>query len=73
MSGRFWSGRRSRRSCLRGCPGEVHQRARLSGEELASLPFLIVGINGWNRLVVGFQTAPGSKDALFGLDKAGLK
>lgn len=58
-----------------GVPDEIYQRVRqqLSEEELASLSFLIVGINGWNRLGVAFRTEPGSKDALFGLDKAGLK
>lgn len=58
-----------------GVSDAVYQRVRaqLSEEELAKLSFLIVGINGWNRLGIGFRTEPGSKDAMFGLDKAGLK
>jgi len=35
-------------------------------------PFLNITINGWNRMSVAFQTTPGSCDAAFGLDKAGL-
>jgi AhpD family alkylhydroperoxidase len=58
-----------------GVPDAVYERVRqqLSEEELARLSFLIVGINGWNRLGIGFRSEPGSKDAMFGLDKAGLK
>ena len=47
-------------------------RAELSQEELADLSFLIVAINGWNRLSVAFRVVPGSADKLYGLDKAGL-
>lgn len=47
-------------------------RAQLSDEDLADLSFLIVAINGWNRLSVAFQAVPGSADKLYGLDKAGL-
>jgi len=50
--------------------GEV--RAELSEEEISDLTFLVVAINGWNRLNVAFRTVPGSMDAAFGLDKAGL-
>jgi hypothetical protein len=32
----------------------------------------VVAINGWNRLNVAFRNLPGSKDQMFGLDKAGL-
>lgn len=58
-----------------GVADEVFQRVRqqLSEEELSNLSFLIVSINGWNRLGVGFRSEPGSKDKMFGLDKAGLK
>ncbi|MFV0283363.1 MAG: carboxymuconolactone decarboxylase family protein [Castellaniella sp.] len=47
-------------------------RAHLSEKELADLSFLVVAINGWNRLGVAFQPVPGSADALYGLDRAGL-
>ena len=47
-------------------------RAELSQEELADLSFLIIAINGWNRLSVAFRVVPGSADKLYGLDKAGL-
>lgn len=41
-------------------------------EEWPLVDFWIITINGWNRLGVAFQTTPGSCDAAFGLDKAGL-
>lgn len=44
----------------------------LTEKEMSDLGYLIVVINGWNRLCVAFQTTPGSFDAAFGLDKAGL-
>jgi len=44
----------------------------LTEREMSDLSFLIVVINGWNRMCVAFQTTPGSCDAAFGLDKAGL-
>lgn len=47
-------------------------RAELSQEELADLSFLIIAINGWNRLSVAFRVVPGSADKLYGLEKAGL-
>lgn len=47
-------------------------RAVLSEAELADLSFLIIAINGWNRLSVAFRAVPGSADKLYGLDKAGL-
>lgn len=46
--------------------------AQLTEKEMSDLGFLIITINGWNRLCVAFQTTPGSFDAAFGLDKAGL-
>lgn len=57
-----------------GVPDAVFDsvRAQLSDEDLADLSFLIVAINGWNRLSVAFQAVPGSADKLYGLDKAGL-
>jgi len=47
-------------------------REQLSETELSDLTFLIVAINGWNRLAIGFRVVPGSADALYGLEKAGL-
>ncbi|MDI7774433.1 carboxymuconolactone decarboxylase family protein [Asticcacaulis sp. EMRT-3] len=48
----------------------THQH--FSDKELAELSFAIMAINGWNRLSIGFAAVPGSADALYGLDKAGL-
>ena len=58
----------------RGVPDEVYERVhqQFSEPDLAALTFLIVAINGWNRLGVAFQPTPGSADKTFGLDKAGL-
>ena len=39
---------------------------------LAELTFAVMAINGWNRASVAFRVAPGSRDAAYGLDKAGL-
>ncbi|OZI47243.1 alkylhydroperoxidase [Bordetella genomosp. 5] len=47
-------------------------REHFSEEELSALSFLVVAINGWNRLSVAFLPVPGSLDAEYGLDKAGL-
>ena len=47
-------------------------REQFSEPELAELSFAIVGINGWNRLAIGFAAVPGSQDKLYGLEKAGL-
>jgi AhpD family alkylhydroperoxidase len=57
-----------------GVSDELYNRVReqLSEQELADLSFLIVAINGWNRLSVAFQVVPGSRDKLYGLDKANL-
>lgn len=57
-----------------GVPDEVYDRVRsqLSEKELSDLSFAVMAINAWNRLNVGFQTAPGSADKAYGLDKAGL-
>lgn len=57
-----------------GVPDAIYEsvRAELSDSELSDLTFLVVGINGWNRLNVGFRTPPGSADKAYGLDKAGL-
>ena len=57
-----------------GVPDEVYERVRtqLSEKELSDLTFLVMSINAWNRVSVGFQTVPGSYDKVFGLDKSGL-
>ena len=47
-------------------------RAQFSEKDLSDLSFAVVAINGWNRISVGFRVAPGSADAAYGLDKAGL-
>lgn len=58
-----------------GAPDDIYERVRgqLSEKEISDLTFAIVAINGWNRLSVAFKSVPGSADALYGLDKAGLK
>ena len=57
-----------------GVPDATYEEARehFSEEDLSQLTFCIVAINGWNRLNVAFCTVPGSKDKMFGLEKAGL-
>lgn len=47
-------------------------REQFCEEELSQLTFRVAAINGWNRMNVAFRTPPGSKDRMFGLDKAGL-
>ncbi|MBC8166662.1 MAG: carboxymuconolactone decarboxylase family protein [Bryobacteraceae bacterium] len=47
-------------------------RGQLSEKEISDLTFEVILINSWNRINVGFKTVPGSSDAAFGLDKAGL-
>ncbi|MFG6458006.1 carboxymuconolactone decarboxylase family protein [Roseateles sp. BYS96W] len=47
-------------------------REQFSEAELSDLTWRVAAINGWNRLNVAFRQAPGSKDQMFGLDKAGL-
>jgi alkylhydroperoxidase family enzyme len=47
-------------------------REQFPEAELTELTWRVAAINGWNRLNVAFRTEPGSKDKLFGLDKAGL-
>jgi AhpD family alkylhydroperoxidase len=57
-----------------GVPDAIYDnvRAVFSETELAELSFAVVAINGWNRLSIGFCAVPGSRDALYGLTKAGL-
>ena len=47
-------------------------RAEFSEQEVSDLSFVVVSINAWNRFGVGFRKTPGSLDAAYGLDKAGL-
>lgn len=58
----------------KGVSNEIYDRVRthLSEQEISDLSFLIVAINGWNRISVAFRVEPGSADAAYGLDKAGL-
>lgn len=55
-----------------GVPKETYDEVRfVLGEALlAELSYVIVAINGWNRLSVAFTPVPGSADAYLGLDKA---
>lgn len=57
-----------------GVSDELYQRMQqhYSEDELVALTFLIVSINGWNRISIAFKGVPGSADKDFGLDKAGL-
>ncbi|RST48885.1 carboxymuconolactone decarboxylase family protein [Variovorax sp. MHTC-1] len=57
-----------------GVPDDTYDRVRtqLSEKELTDLTFGVMAINAWNRMNVAFQTAPGSADKAFGLDKAKL-
>lgn len=58
----------------KGVSDEIYKQVRetLSEKEISDLSFLIILINGWNRLGVAFQVEPGSADAIYGLNKAGL-
>jgi AhpD family alkylhydroperoxidase len=58
-----------------GVSDEIYARVRaeLSEKELSDLTFLVMAINGWNRVSIGFQAVPGSSDKAYGLDKAGLQ
>jgi AhpD family alkylhydroperoxidase len=47
-------------------------RELFSEEELSTLAWRVAAINGWNRVNVAFRNPPGSKDRMYGLDKAGL-
>jgi AhpD family alkylhydroperoxidase len=57
-----------------GVPDELYEdvRTQLTEAELTDLTWLVVAINGWNRMGVAFRAEPGSKDAEYGLDKANL-
>lgn len=57
-----------------GVADDVYERVRtqLSEKELSDLTFLVMSINAWNRVNVGFRAVPGSYDKAFGIDKSGL-
>lgn len=57
-----------------GVSSEIYEnaRAQLSEKELSDLSFVVMSINAWNRINVGFSTVPGSSDKAYGLDKANL-
>ncbi len=57
-----------------GVPDAIYDRVRavFSEKEITELSFAVMAINGWNRLSIGFCAVPGSRDALYGLTKAGL-
>lgn len=58
-----------------GVPDDVYERVRtqLSEKEISDLSFVVMVLNSWNRLNIGFKTVPGSADGKFGLDMAALK
>ena len=58
-----------------GVSDELYQRVveHYSDKELSDLTFAVMSINAWNRLNVAFRKAPGSADAVYGLDKANLR
>ncbi|EOU9536367.1 carboxymuconolactone decarboxylase family protein [Cronobacter dublinensis] len=53
----------------------LYQEARehFTETQIAEIAFAIAIINSWNRLQLVSQMAPGSQDAAFGLDRAGLE
>ena len=57
-----------------GVPDDLYERVRsqLSEKEISDLTFLVMAINAWNRVNVGFKTVPGAYDKAYGLDKANL-
>lgn len=69
-----WTETLTRLDDPQGVPDAAYAAVRehFSEKELAQLTFRVVAINGWNRLNVAFRNPPGSKDRLFGLEKAGL-
>lgn len=58
-----------------GVSDEIYERVRtqFSEKELSDLSYVVISINAWNRINIGFTVAPGSYDRMFGLDKAGLE
>ncbi|HEU4843866.1 MAG TPA: carboxymuconolactone decarboxylase family protein [Burkholderiaceae bacterium] len=57
-----------------GVSDDVYDRVRshLSEQELSDLTYLVMSINAWNRINVGFRLVPGTYDKAFGVDKSGL-
>ena len=57
-----------------GVPDDIYERVRtqLSEKELSDLTFLVMSINAWNRVNVGFRLVPGTYDKAFGVDQSGL-
>ena len=57
-----------------GISEEIFQSVReeLSEQEVSDLTFAVASINSWNRLAIPFNVVPGSADAMFGLERAGL-
>lgn len=57
-----------------GVPDDIygHVSAQLSEKELTDLTYLVMAINGWNRINVAFRPVPGVYDEAFGLEEAGL-
>lgn len=47
-------------------------REQLSEKEVSDLTYLVMSINAWNRVNVGFQLVPGTYDKAYGVDKSGL-
>ena len=58
-----------------GVPDEIYERVRtqFSEKELSDLTFVVMSINAWNRINIGFTVVPGSYDQAFGLDESGLE
>jgi AhpD family alkylhydroperoxidase len=57
-----------------GVPDELYEsvRGQFTEKEISDLTFSVMAINAWNRVNVAFKTEPGSADAAYGLNKAGL-
>lgn len=57
-----------------GVPDDVYGQVleQLSEQELSDLTYLVMSINAWNRINVGFTVVPGTYDKAYGLDKSGL-
>lgn len=57
-----------------GVPDDIYNnvRGQFSEKEISDLTFSVMAINAWNRINVVFKNVPGSADAAFGLNKAGL-
>jgi AhpD family alkylhydroperoxidase len=57
-----------------GVADDVYERVRtqFSEKELSDLTFLVMSINAWNRVNIGFRVVPGTYDKAFGVDKSGL-